>query len=58
MRENENKMYIDINDMTDALQKRYIDYRSKKRSTFRTKVRKAYDEITEIHMKKTHMRLS
>jgi hypothetical protein len=56
MRENENKVYIDVNDMADALQKRYIDYRSKKRSAFRAKVRKAYDEITEMHVKKTPMR--
>jgi len=56
MRENENKVYIDVNDMADALQKRYMDYRSKKRSAFRAKVRKAYEIITEMHVKKTPMR--
>jgi len=56
MRENENKVYIDVNDMADALQNRYMDYRSKKRSAFRAKVRKAYEIITEMHAKKTPMR--
>ncbi|XP_032669181.1 nuclear valosin-containing protein-like isoform X2 [Odontomachus brunneus] len=35
MRENENKVYIDVNDMADTLQKRYKDYRNKKRGAFR-----------------------
>lgn len=44
--ENEDKVYIDVNDMTDSLQRKYRDYKSKKRNTFRT-IRRAYDEITE-----------
>lgn len=52
MHENENKVYIDVNDMADALQKRYRDYRGKKRGTFRAMVRKAYDELTEIFSRK------
>lgn len=52
MHENENKVYIDVNEMADALQKRYRDYRGKKRGTFRAMVRKAYDELTEIFSRK------
>lgn len=48
MHENENKVYIDVNEMADALQRRYRDYRGKKRGAFRAMVRKAYDELTEI----------
>jgi len=48
MCENKNQVYIDVNDMADALQKQYTNYRSKKRTAFRAKVRKAYDEIIEI----------
>ena len=47
MFENEDKVYIDVNDMADSLQRKYRDYRTKKRNTFRTMVRNAYDEITE-----------
>lgn len=52
MHENENKVYIDVNEMADALQRRYRDYRGKKRGAFRTMVRKAYDELTEIFARK------
>ncbi|XP_076749603.1 nuclear valosin-containing protein-like smid [Xylocopa sonorina] len=52
MHENENKVYIDVNEMADALQKQYKDYRVKKRGPFRALVRKAYDELTEMYAKK------
>ncbi|XP_050592650.1 nuclear valosin-containing protein-like isoform X1 [Bombus affinis] len=52
MHENENKVYIDVNEMADALQKKYRDYRIKKRGPFRVLVRKAYDELTEMFAKK------
>lgn len=52
MHENENKVYIDVNEMADALQKKYKDYRIKKRGPFRALVRKAYDELTEMFAKK------
>lgn len=52
MHENENKVYIDVNEMADALQKKYRDYRIKKRGPFRILVRKAYDELTEMFAKK------
>ncbi|KAK1117059.1 hypothetical protein K0M31_016984 [Melipona bicolor] len=52
MHENENKVYIDVNEMADALQKKYRDYRIKKRGPFRALVRKAYDELTEMFAKK------
>lgn len=58
MHENENKVYIDVNEMADALQRRYRDYRNKKRAAFRGMVRKAYDELTEIFSKKPPMRES
>ncbi|XP_015121417.1 uncharacterized AAA domain-containing protein C16E9.10c isoform X2 [Diachasma alloeum] len=45
--DNEDQIYIDVNDMADNLQKRYSDYRTKKRGPFRTVVRRAYDKITE-----------
>ncbi|XP_071651643.1 nuclear valosin-containing protein-like isoform X1 [Temnothorax longispinosus] len=56
MHENENKVYIDVNEMADALQRRYRDYRGKKRGAFRAMVRKAYDELTEIFSKKPSTR--
>nr|XP_033330799.1 nuclear valosin-containing protein-like [Megalopta genalis]XP_033330800.1 nuclear valosin-containing protein-like [Megalopta genalis]XP_033330801.1 nuclear valosin-containing protein-like [Megalopta genalis] len=52
MHENENKVYIDVNEMADTLQKKYRDYRIKKRGPFRALVRKAYDELTEMFAKK------
>ncbi|XP_011161117.1 nuclear valosin-containing protein-like isoform X2 [Solenopsis invicta] len=52
MHENENKVYIDVNEMADALQRRYKDYRGKKRGAFRAMVRKAYDDLTEMFSKK------
>ncbi|KAL0107772.1 hypothetical protein PUN28_014802 [Cardiocondyla obscurior] len=52
MHENENKVYIDVNEMADALQRRYKDYRGKKRGAFRAMVRKAYDDLTELFAKK------
>ncbi|XP_017794673.1 PREDICTED: nuclear valosin-containing protein-like [Habropoda laboriosa] len=52
MHENENKVYIDVNEMADALQRKYRDYRIKKRGPFRALVRKAYDELTEMFAKK------
>lgn len=58
MHENENKIYIDVNEMADALQRRYRDYRNKKRAAFRGMVRKAYDELTEIFSKKPPIRES
>ncbi|XP_011303824.1 nuclear valosin-containing protein-like isoform X2 [Fopius arisanus] len=45
--DNEDQIYIDVNDMADNLQKRYSDYRTKKRGPFRVVVRRAYDKITE-----------
>ncbi|KAJ8684203.1 hypothetical protein QAD02_019995 [Eretmocerus hayati] len=45
--ENEDKVYIDVTEMADYLQRKYRDYRAKKRGPFRTMVRRAYDEITE-----------
>lgn len=45
--DNEDQIYIDVNDMADNLQKRYNDYRTKKRGPFRLTVRRAYDKITE-----------
>ncbi|XP_063974843.1 nuclear valosin-containing protein-like isoform X2 [Diachasmimorpha longicaudata] len=45
--DNEDQIYIDVNDMADNLQKRYSDYRTKKRGPFRQIVRRAYDKITE-----------
>lgn len=56
MRENENKVYIDVNEMADSLQRRYRDYRGKKRSAFRAMVRKAYDELTELFSRKPSAR--
>jgi len=56
MHENENKVYIDVNEMADALQRRYRDYRGKKRGPFRAMVRKAYDELTEIIARKPSTR--
>ena len=56
MHDNENKVYIDVNDMADALQKRYRDYRGKKRGPFRSMVRQAYDELTKIFSNKSSMR--
>ncbi|KAL6445350.1 hypothetical protein ACFW04_002273 [Cataglyphis niger] len=58
MHENENKVYIDVNEMADALQRRYRDYRNKKRAAFRGMVRKAYDELTAIFAKKPPIRES
>ncbi|XP_043251788.1 nuclear valosin-containing protein-like [Colletes gigas] len=52
MHENESKVYIDVNDMADALQKKYRDYRIKKRGPFRALVRTAYDELTEMFANK------
>lgn len=52
MRENENKVYIDVNEMADTLQRRYRDYRGNKRGAFRAMVRKAYDELTELFSRK------
>ncbi|XP_053593688.1 nuclear valosin-containing protein-like [Microplitis demolitor] len=51
--ENEDKVYIDVNEMADSLQRKYRDYRTKKRSAFRALVRRAYDEITESFSKKS-----
>ncbi|CAG5108706.1 Similar to NVL: Nuclear valosin-containing protein-like (Homo sapiens) [Cotesia congregata] len=51
--ENEDKVYIDVNEMADSLQRKYRDYRAKKRSAFRALVRRAYDEITESFSKKS-----
>ncbi|XP_016842214.1 nuclear valosin-containing protein-like isoform X3 [Nasonia vitripennis] len=45
--ENEDKVYIDVTEMADYLQRKYRDYRGKKRGPFRAMVRRAYDEITE-----------
>ncbi|CAK9821338.1 Nuclear valosin-containing protein-like [Anthophora retusa] len=56
MHENENKVYIDVNEMADALQRKYRDYRIKKRGPFRALVRKAYDELTEMFTKKYNSR--
>lgn len=56
MHENENKVYIDVNEMADALQRRYRDYRGKKRGAFRAMVRKAYDELTELFSRKPSLR--
>ncbi|XP_043286241.1 nuclear valosin-containing protein-like [Venturia canescens] len=53
MYENEDKIYIDVNEMADSLQKRYRDYHTRKRSAFRNMVRRAYDEITENFSKKS-----
>ncbi|KAI4478757.1 hypothetical protein M0802_014496 [Mischocyttarus mexicanus] len=53
MHENENKVYIDVNEMADTLQRKYRDYRGKKRNAFRGLVRKAYDELTEMFAKKS-----
>lgn len=53
MFENEDKVYIDVNDMADHLQRKYREYRNRKRSQFRILVRKAYDEITESVTKKS-----
>ncbi|KAG7210368.1 hypothetical protein KM043_011903 [Ampulex compressa] len=53
MHENENRVYIDVNEMADSLQKKYRDYRIKKRGPFRALVRRAYDELTEMFAKKT-----
>lgn len=39
--------------MADSLQRKYRDYRAKKRSAFRALVRRAYDEITESFSKKS-----
>lgn len=47
MYENEDKVYIDVTEMADYLQRKYRDYRGKKRAPFRAMVRRAYDEITE-----------
>lgn len=58
MHENENKVYIDVNEMADALQRRYRDYRNKKRAAFRGMVRRAYDELTEIFARKPSVRES
>lgn len=52
MHENENNVYIDVLEMADALQRRYPDYRHKKRNSFRAMVRKAYDELTEMFSQK------
>ncbi|XP_053974269.1 nuclear valosin-containing protein-like isoform X1 [Hylaeus volcanicus] len=52
MHENESKVYIDVNEMADALQKKYRDYRLKKRGPFRALVRTAYDELTEMFANK------
>ncbi|XP_018404185.1 PREDICTED: nuclear valosin-containing protein-like [Cyphomyrmex costatus] len=56
MHDNENKVYIDVNDMADALQRRYRDYRGKKRGPFRRMVREAYDELTKIFSNKPSTR--
>ncbi|KAK2580628.1 hypothetical protein KPH14_007738 [Odynerus spinipes] len=53
MHENENRVYIDVNEMADTLQRKYRDYRGKKRNAFRALVRKAYDELTEMFAKKS-----
>lgn len=52
MHENENRVYIDVNEMADAMQRKFRDYRIKKRGPFRALVRKAYDELTEMFAKK------
>ncbi|XP_031837266.1 nuclear valosin-containing protein-like smid isoform X2 [Nomia melanderi] len=52
MHENENKVYIDVIEMANALQRKYRDYRIKKQGPFRALVRKAYDELTEMFAKK------
>ncbi|KAK0084989.1 hypothetical protein PV325_005986 [Microctonus aethiopoides] len=51
--DNEDKVYIDVNEMADSLQSKYRDYRTKKRGPFRALVRRAYDEITESFSKKS-----
>ncbi|XP_011643557.1 nuclear valosin-containing protein-like [Pogonomyrmex barbatus] len=56
MHENETKVYINVDEMADALQRRYRDYRGKKRGAFRAMVRKAYDELTEMFSKKSSTR--
>ncbi|XP_043499520.1 nuclear valosin-containing protein-like isoform X1 [Polistes fuscatus] len=53
MHENENRVYIDVNEMADTLQRKYRDYRGKKRNAFRALVRRAYDELTEMFAKKS-----
>ncbi|CAB0040924.1 unnamed protein product [Trichogramma brassicae] len=40
-------LFVDINDMADALQKKYRDFKGKKKGPFRILVRQAYNEITE-----------
>ena len=52
MHENENRVYIDVNEMADAMQRKFRDYRIKKRGPFRALVRKAYDELTDMFAKK------
>lgn len=52
MHDNENKVYIDVNEMADSLQRLHRDYRVKKRGPFRALVRKAYDDLTEMFAKK------
>lgn len=45
--ENEDKVYVDINKMSDSIQKKYREYRNRKRGPFRDMVRKAYDAVNE-----------
>ncbi|XP_051162880.1 nuclear valosin-containing protein-like isoform X2 [Leptopilina boulardi] len=45
--ENEDKVYVDINKMSDSIQKKYREYRNRKRGPFREMVRKAYDAVNE-----------
>ena len=54
MYENKDKVYIHVNEMADFLQKKYRNYRDKKRSPFRAVVRRAYDEITESFARKSN----
>ncbi|XP_020709562.2 nuclear valosin-containing protein-like isoform X2 [Athalia rosae] len=50
--DNEDKTYIDVNEIADQLQKNYRQYRTKKRSAFRAVVRRAYNEIVDSLSKK------
>ncbi|XP_066599971.1 nuclear valosin-containing protein-like [Prorops nasuta] len=45
MHDNVNKVYLDVDKIADELQRKYREYRGKKRGSFRAMVRRAYDEL-------------
>ncbi|XP_024947442.1 nuclear valosin-containing protein-like [Cephus cinctus] len=50
---NVDKVYVDVEEVADYLQRRYREYRKRKQSPFRIMVRRAYDEISKNYERKS-----